>query len=232
MCLPALSIDTMAGQTAEELKAAGNAAYAAGDNAKALESYTAALQAADAAPIAHVLHSNASAAAARLGGEHAAAALDHARRCVELKPDWPKGYARVGAAAQLAHRPGEAEAALRRGLKACPAGPEAAILQAELDRLLLVRSGRSRLTAPTCERCCAAVLRLGRGGLASPPATPTAACPCPAGRRQPGAAARLPSGQPRPEHARLPGRLWRAHARGGGAGGAALRRLPGRVPGG
>lgn len=48
-------------------------------------------------------------------------------RCVELQPAWAKGYGRVSAAAQLAHRPGEAEAALKKGLKACPAGEAVAL---------------------------------------------------------------------------------------------------------
>ena len=119
-------------QTAEELKAAGNAAYAAGDNAKALECYEQALEVAGA-DLRHILHSNASAAALRL--RQADAALQHARQCIELSPSFAKGYGRLAAAAHAAHRPGDAEAALRRGLQACPAG-EAAALRQELDRLL------------------------------------------------------------------------------------------------
>ena len=88
----------------------------------------------------HVLHSKASAAAARIGGR-AQAAKAHADEAVALKPDWLKGYVRQAGAALLLHRPGDAERALRAGLKACPAAADQAALRQELERLLQVRKG-------------------------------------------------------------------------------------------
>ncbi|KAL4425269.1 hypothetical protein ABPG75_009285 [Micractinium tetrahymenae] len=121
----------------EELKAQGNAHFAAGRNEEALSCYLAALDAAaaDAATNAstqlHVLHSNAAAAALRLG--RAAEALSHAERSVKMKPDWVKGWARKAAACAALHRPGHAEAALRQGLRHVPDDPA---LMHELKKLL------------------------------------------------------------------------------------------------
>lgn len=139
--------------SAEALKAEGNAAYAAGDNDAALGCYMRAIEAAadadaeEAAALLPVLHSNASAAASRLPGK-AREAKQHADTCVELKPDWPKGYLRQAAAAQLMHRPGDAERALRAGLKACPAAADQAVLRQELDQLLQVRGWCRRWGMP------------------------------------------------------------------------------------
>ena len=129
--------------SAEALKAEGNAAYAAGDNEAALRCYEQAIEAAaagdaeEAAALLHVLHSNASAAASRLPGK-AEAAKQHAASAVALKPDWPKGYVRQAAAAHLLHRPGDAERALRAGLRACTAAADQAVLRQELQKLLQV----------------------------------------------------------------------------------------------
>lgn len=122
--------------TWEELKAQGNAHFGAGQNEDALTSYQAAIDAAVAADSGastqlHVLHSNAAAAALRLG--RAAEALQHAERSVELKPEWVKGWARKAAACTALHRPGHAEAALRQGLKHVPGDPA---LERELKQIL------------------------------------------------------------------------------------------------
>lgn len=127
--------------SAEELKAQGNEAYSAGDNAAALAAYEAGIELATsgdaaAAAMLHILHSNASAAAACLDNK-AQQALAHAQRAVELKPDWAKGYLRQAAAALLLHRPGDAERALRTGLTKAGAEGEA-VLQVELDKILQV----------------------------------------------------------------------------------------------
>lgn len=133
--------------SAEALKAEGNAAYAAGDNETALACYERAIalcssgDAEEAAALLHILHSNAAAAAARLPGK-AQLSNQHADTCVTLKPDWPKGYVRQAAAAHLLHRPGDAERALRAGLKACPAAADQTMLRHELQKLLQVRGGR------------------------------------------------------------------------------------------
>lgn len=130
--------------SADELMAQGNEAYGAGDNAAALAAYESAIALAasgDAAAtgMLHVLHSNASAAAARLDGK-AQQALEHAQRAVALKPEWPKRYMRQAAAALLLHRPGDAERALREGLRKAPAEGEA-LLRPQLNKILEVGWG-------------------------------------------------------------------------------------------
>ena len=79
---------------AEAAKAEGNAAFAAGRNAEAVEAYSRAIE---LDPDNHVLWSNRSAAYLKLGDAKSKAYRD-AARCVELAPAWPKGYSRRGAA--------------------------------------------------------------------------------------------------------------------------------------
>lgn len=80
--------------SADELKAQGNAAFAAKDFAKAVDLFT---QAIEASPQPnHVLYSNRSGAYASLK-QYADAAKD-AQECVKINPQWPKGYTRLGAA--------------------------------------------------------------------------------------------------------------------------------------
>jgi stress-induced-phosphoprotein 1 len=92
------------------LQAKGNAAFAFGDYAKAVEHFTDAI-ALD--PSNHVLYSNRSAAYASQGQFQQA--LADAERTVELKPDWPKGHSRVGAAHFGLKRWDDAAAAYQRG---------------------------------------------------------------------------------------------------------------------
>eukprot|EP00887_Chlorella_sp_A99_P005251 scaffold1.g5251.t1 len=101
--------------SADELKAKGNAAFAAGDFPGAVEAFTAAIA---AAPDNHVLYSNRSAALASQGKYEEA--LADARKVVELRPDWPKGYSRVGAAAHGLRKYDEAVEAYTKGLQLDP----------------------------------------------------------------------------------------------------------------
>eukprot|EP00878_Enallax_costatus_P004085 GHUV01004311.1.p1 GENE.GHUV01004311.1~~GHUV01004311.1.p1 ORF type:complete len:462 (+),score=153.33 GHUV01004311.1:746-2131(+) len=78
---------------AAELKAKGNAAFSSGNYEEAVTFFS---QAIEADPTNHVLYSNRSAAEASL--KRYTKALKDARKCVELKPDWAKGYSRLGAA--------------------------------------------------------------------------------------------------------------------------------------
>ncbi|KAI5810406.1 hypothetical protein BZA77DRAFT_271664 [Pyronema omphalodes] len=78
---------------ADELKAKGNAAFAAKDFDTAISFFT---QAIDIDPTNHVLYSNRSACYASL--KDFDAALKDAVKTTELKPDWGKGYSRKGAA--------------------------------------------------------------------------------------------------------------------------------------
>ncbi|GJN26878.1 hypothetical protein PR202_gb14844 [Eleusine coracana subsp. coracana] len=78
---------------ADEAKAKGNAAFAAGRFEEAIQHFSDAIV---LAPDNHVLYSNRSAAYASLS--RYAEALADAERTVALKPDWAKGYSRLGAA--------------------------------------------------------------------------------------------------------------------------------------
>jgi len=71
----------------------GNLAFGIGDFSTALKQYSVAIR---LDPRAHVLFSNRSACHAALG--NGLRALEDARECVRLNPQWAKGHGRVGAA--------------------------------------------------------------------------------------------------------------------------------------
>ena len=77
----------------EDAKAAGNAAFKAGDYEEAIKCFTEAI---GDDPSNHTLYSNRSAANAKLS-QFKDALLD-ANKCIDLKPDWPRGHSRRGAA--------------------------------------------------------------------------------------------------------------------------------------
>lgn len=96
-------------------KKRGNAAFAAKDWKKAIEEFTAAI-ALD--PNDHVFYSNRSGCHASLRDYKAA--LEDARKCVEKKPDWAKGYSRVGLALYQQGKYHEAKMEYEKGLKIDP----------------------------------------------------------------------------------------------------------------
>ncbi|XP_052170641.1 hsp70-Hsp90 organizing protein 3-like [Diospyros lotus] len=100
---------------ADEAKARGNAAFAAGDYSTAIRHFTEAI---DLAPTNHVLYSNRSAAYASLG--QYSDALSDAQKTVDLKPDWSKGYSRLGAAHSGLHHYDDAINAYKKGLEIDP----------------------------------------------------------------------------------------------------------------
>uniref|UniRef100_A0A5B6YNA3 Putative Heat shock protein STI n=1 Tax=Davidia involucrata TaxID=16924 RepID=A0A5B6YNA3_DAVIN len=100
---------------ADEAKAKGNAAFAAGNYTEAIRHFTAAI---DLAPTNHVLYSNRSAAYASL--HQYTEALSDAQKTVELKPDWSKGYSRLGAAHLGLHHYDDAVSAYKKGLEVDP----------------------------------------------------------------------------------------------------------------
>eukprot|EP00899_Mesostigma_viride_P025190 jgi/Mesvir1/5856/Mv00646-RA.1 len=99
----------------EEAKAKGNAAFSAGEFEEAVKHFTEAIS---HAPENHVLYSNRSAAYCSL--KKFTAALDDANKTVQLKPDWPKGYGRQGAALLYLSRVDDAIEAYTRGLALDP----------------------------------------------------------------------------------------------------------------
>lgn len=100
---------------ADEAKAKGNAAFAAGDFETAARHFSDAIA---LAPTNHVLYSNRSAAYASL--HKYSEALSDAKKTVELKPDWAKGYSRLGAAHQGLGNYGDAISAYQKGLEIDP----------------------------------------------------------------------------------------------------------------
>jgi len=101
-------------QDAALLKNEGNDKFKAGEYAAAVEAYTRSLE---LDPSQHLCYSNRSAAYLKLGGS-APEALRDAEKCVELAPEWPKGFSRLAAALQELKRWDEAIAACERGLAA------------------------------------------------------------------------------------------------------------------
>ncbi|KAL9952289.1 hypothetical protein ACROYT_G039524 [Oculina patagonica] len=100
---------------AAQFKDKGNAFLQAGDFTKAIECYTEAIV---LDPSNHVFYSNRSAAYAK--DQKYEQALTDAKKCVELKPDWGKGYSRLGAALSFLKRYDEAEKAYSKGLQLDP----------------------------------------------------------------------------------------------------------------
>ncbi len=93
-------------------KATGDTAFAAGDFRRAAAAYAAALT---DDPGAAPLHANRSVALLQAGD--VAGAVAAAERCCALRPDWPKGCYRLGAALHAAERFEEAAHALFRGVQ-------------------------------------------------------------------------------------------------------------------
>jgi tetratricopeptide (TPR) repeat protein len=98
-----------------EAKRKGNAAFAAGEFAKAVKQFTMAIR---MDKTNHVLFSNRSAAHAGLGRYEDA--LADAERCVRMSPKWGKGYGRKGAALTGLGQGGEAVKAYLAGLAVEP----------------------------------------------------------------------------------------------------------------
>tara|TARA_B110000977_G_scaffold103477_1_gene135009 strand:- start:10883 stop:13027 length:2145 start_codon:yes stop_codon:yes gene_type:complete len=80
-------------KAAQDAKALGNKEFVAGQFDAAAKHFTAAIE---ADPTDHVFYSNRSACYASVGKLNAA--ISDAEMCVELKPDWGKGYSRLGLA--------------------------------------------------------------------------------------------------------------------------------------
>ncbi|CAH8382381.1 unnamed protein product [Eruca vesicaria subsp. sativa] len=99
----------------EEAKALGNAAFSSGDFPTAILHYTTAIS---LSPTNHLLFSNRSAAHASL--RNYTDALSDAKKTVELKPDWSKGYISLGAAHLGLNHFKEAVAAYHKGLQIDP----------------------------------------------------------------------------------------------------------------
>lgn len=99
--------------SAAELKEEGNAKFKAGQYQAAIVAYT---QSLEVEPNQHLCFSNRSAAYLKLGNA-SEEALKDAEKCVELAPDWAKGYSRLAAALQELKRWDDAIAACEHGFE-------------------------------------------------------------------------------------------------------------------
>jgi len=102
---------------AENAKAEGNEAMRSGDFAKAIAKYTEGIEAADSSSsMVHLLYSNRSAAHVAMGNLDEA--LKDGKKCVELKPDFAKGHARIALVLFRKKLFGSAASAYRKASKA------------------------------------------------------------------------------------------------------------------
>jgi len=107
-------------------KKRGNTAFSNKDWKGAIKEFTDAI-ALD--PTDHVFYSNRSGCYAQLGDYETA--LKDAQKCVETKPDWPKGYSRTGLALYQLRKYEEAKTEYEKGLKI---SPDNAALKQGLDQ--------------------------------------------------------------------------------------------------
>lgn len=122
---------------ADACKAKGNAALQAGEFDEAIGHYTEAI---GLDGTNHVFYSNRS--AAYLSKGDAESALADGDKCVSMKPDWPKGYGRKGAALHKLKQYDEAAAVYNAGLEACPGD------KALTDGLATVMKDKDKPTPP------------------------------------------------------------------------------------
>jgi len=102
-----------------EAKNKGNVAFQSGNFEEAVNHFTEAI---GYDPTNHILYSNRSGAYA--SSKKYDKALEDAKKTVELKPDWGKGYSRLGSAYFFLNRFTEAANAYEEGLKVEPANQQ------------------------------------------------------------------------------------------------------------
>lgn len=108
----------MTREKALEHKALGNADFTGKNYEAAIKHFTNAI-AED--PTDHVFYSNRSACLSSL--KQYEKALEDGKKCVEIKPDWAKGYNRKGLAEYFLKKYDEAEKTYEKGLSLAPADP-------------------------------------------------------------------------------------------------------------
>ncbi|XP_057316344.1 stress-induced-phosphoprotein 1-like [Hydractinia symbiolongicarpus] len=121
----------MSSNQANELKDKGNKALQAEKFDEAITFYT---QAIELDGTNHVFYSNRSAAYAKKGEYENA--LQDAKKTVEIKPDWGKGYSRLGAALCYLNQETKALEAYQEGLKKDPNNAQLKTAKDELERKL------------------------------------------------------------------------------------------------
>ena len=112
------AVDIAEEETPADLKVRGNEAVKAGEHGKAVKLFSAAIERGPPSEELHLYHSNRSVAA--LSVKKYALAVADAEKCVSLKPDWGKGYSRLGAAHFYAEHHQAAITAYTSGLEIEP----------------------------------------------------------------------------------------------------------------
>ncbi len=102
-------------ELANDFKDKGNASFQEGKTMEAIGFYG---QAIDLNPDNHIFYSNRS--AAYMQGDSISKALRDAEKCLSLKPDFVKGYNRLGAAQQGLKRFDAAIATFKKGIELSP----------------------------------------------------------------------------------------------------------------
>ena len=136
-------------KTAQEAKERGNVALASGNYDEAVAMYSIGI-AMD--PRNHVLYSNRSAAHAHM--RRFGKAKDNAAECVEISPDWWKGYVRLGQAVEMVDGAAAAFDVYMRGLRVSPGNPKLEGKLADVYRKSLGGKAEleaSPLSAPACK---------------------------------------------------------------------------------
>jgi len=124
---------------ADEAKAAGNAAFKAGNYDEAVAQFTTAIE---ADPTNHVLYSNRSGAYAAKSAFKEA--LLDANKCIDLKGDWAKGHSRRGAAYFGLKNWIQAQSAYEKGLEL---DPSSQVMKDELEKVKQRRNPRANAAA-------------------------------------------------------------------------------------
>ena len=136
-------------KTAQEAKERGNVALASGNYDEAVAMYSIGI-AFD--PRNHVLYSNRSAAHAHM--RRFGKAKDNAAECVEISPDWWKGYVRLGQAVEMVDGAAAAFDVYMRGLRVSPGNPKLEGKLADVYRKSLGGKAEleaSPLSVPACK---------------------------------------------------------------------------------
>ena len=136
--------------TADEAKAAGNAAFKAKDYEEAVKQFTLAI---DADPTNHVLYSNRS-------GAHAAKAaftdaLMDANKCIDLNKDWAKGHSRRGAAYFGLRNWPQSQTAYEKALEL---DPSSQVVKDELEKVKARRQGSGGAAARAAQAVAASAV--------------------------------------------------------------------------
>uniref|UniRef100_A0A7R9Z794 Uncharacterized protein n=1 Tax=Chlamydomonas euryale TaxID=1486919 RepID=A0A7R9Z794_9CHLO len=171
--------------TSDDLKAQANAEFQSGSFLKAAAAYTKAIK---VDPQNAVLYSNRSAALLKLS--KLSKAMDDAAMCIQLRPEWEKGYFRKAAVLEAEDKNGEALAVYQHALSMCPDNKDLSVRVAALQRRL--NGGKGFLNGAKKAPAAASQAAAAAPAVAVPAATAVAA--------EPSRSAPAPGGQTGPKY--------------------------------